>query len=429
MKQKRILILGGGYSTVEVVKYAKELGLYTIVTSNEPSGAAKAIADETLMYSTDDVDNIVKYVKQSKIDGIFTGASEFHIVNMIQICEKCGLPCYATLKQWEICQNKHLFKSLCRKCNVPCVAEYDINSFPGDFDFPVIVKPVDGCSARGISVCNNKLELQDAYDKALQYSLSKKIIIEKYIENGGTTLSVRYIVVDGELYLEAVGDRYVLDADNGKALITAAAFYPSKHTEFYISEVDQKVKNMFKALGLKNGALFMEGIYKTNLGVVFYEMGLRISGGMTYKITEITNGVNELKMLIGYAVNGKMCEESDLAKIEPHLNGNYTASITLPLNTGKISEIKGLDAVKSLAQVYFIQQYYYEGDTIMSKYIGTLDQLLARVTLICHGKSELFDTIKFIKSNVSVIDESGSEMIIYKRLDQIIKDYGGSINE
>lgn len=422
MKQKRILILGGGYSTVEVVKYAKELGLYAIVTSNEPSGAAKAIADETLMYSTDDVENIVEYVNQAEIDGVFTGASEFHIVNMIKICQKCGLPCYATLRQWEICQNKHQFKNLCREYNVPCVKEYDRSS-SSNFNFPVIVKPVDGCSARGISVCNSELELKEAYNKALKYSLSKKLIIEDYIENGGTTISVRYIVVDGELYLEAVGDRYVLDADNGKALITAAAFYPSKHTEFYISNIDQKVKNMFKGLGLKNGALFMEAIFKDDIGIVFYEMGLRISGGMTYKITEITNRINELKMLIRYAVSGKMCDKSDLSKIEPHLNGNYTASITLPLRTGKISEIKGLEAVKSLTQVFFVQQYYHEGDTIMPEYIGTLDQLLARVTLICHGKSELFDTIKFIKSNISVIDENGSEMIIYTRLNQIIKDY------
>ena len=77
MKQKRILILGGGYSTVEVVKYAKELGLYTIVTSNEPSGAAKAIADETLMYSTDDVDNIVKYPAKYQPMMLFSPGRQF----------------------------------------------------------------------------------------------------------------------------------------------------------------------------------------------------------------------------------------------------------------------------------------------------------------------------------------------------------------
>lgn len=419
---KKLLILGGNYSTVLVVKYAQAMGIHTIVTSINPTGEAKDIADESIDIDVTDHESLVTYIRENNVDGVMTGASEFHLLNMIRLCKKAGLPVYATEEQWNICQNKLAFKELCRKYGVPCVKEFYIQDDPKTFEYPVIVKPSDGCSARGITVCQNVTEFEIATEKALENSTEKKLIIEKFIENKGTTMSVRYIAVDGELYLEAVGDRYVLDSNKGKALITAAAFYPSKYTEFYINNVDEKVKNMFKGLGVKNGVLFMESIANPD-GIWFYEMGLRISGGMTYKITEQTNDVNELKMLINYAVSGKMCSKEDVKKIDPHFNGYISASISLPLREGKISKITGIDKIKSYSDIGDITQYWYEGDTILPKHIGNLDQLFARIPIITKGMENLNNLIFAIKENISVLDENGHEMIIWSKLNEIHESY------
>lgn len=422
LKGKKILILGGEYSTLRVVQYAKEMGLYTIVTSNSPKGEAKEAADETLMYSSDNYEAIVKYIKENNVSGVMTGASEFHILNMLRICKLADLPVYATEEQWNICQNKESFKALCRKYGVPSVKQYDSRSNPAQFEYPIIVKPTDGCSARGISVCNNPEEYEISLTKALEYSKEKKVIIEQYIQNGGTTLSIKYIVRDGELYLEAVGDRYVLDATNGKALITAAAFYPSKYTQFYIENIDAKVREMFKGIGLKNGCLFMEACYYQN-NILFYEMGLRLSGGMTYLITDKTNGVNEMKMLIHYAATGSMCSEDDVKKINPDLNGLLSASLCIPLISGKISTIEGIGKVKSFKNVNSYTQYWHEGDTILEKHVGTLDQLFARISVIVKGKKELAEFVRFLIDTLSIKDEFDHEMFVKSKLKDIYNDY------
>lgn len=419
---KKLLILGGNYSTVQVVKYAQAMGIYTIVTSINSTGEAKEIADKSINIDVTDHDALIEYIKNNKIDGVMTGASEFHILNMIQLCKKAGLPVYATEEQWNKCQNKLAFKTLCRKYNVPCVKEFNIQDNPNTFDYPVIVKPSDGCSARGITVCQDVSEFDNAAKKALENSIEKKLIIEKFIENKGTTMSVRYIAVDGELYLEAVGDRYVLNSDRGKSLITAAAFYPSKYTDLYIQNVDDKVKNMFKSLGVQNGVLFMESIANSE-GIWFYEMGLRISGGMTYKITEQTNDVNELKMLINYAVSGTMCNKEDTKKINPHFNGYISASITLPLREGTISKIIGIEKIKKYSDIGDVTQYWNVGDTILPKHIGNLDQLFARISIITKGKEKLNNLISAIKENISVLDIYGNEMIIWSKLDEIHDSY------
>ena len=423
MIKKRILILGGNYSTVEVVNYAKRLGYYVVVTSNTDSyGDAKRIADESLSINVKDHELLAAYIKENNISGIMTGASEFHLLNMIRLCKKAGLPCYATEEQWNTCENKHSFKNLCRKYGVPCVMEFSALDNPDNYDYPVIVKPTDGCSARGISVCYNPEEYKKAIDHALEYSTEKKFIIEKFIENKGTTMSVRYIAVDGELYLEAVGDRYVLDPDHGKALITAAAFYPSKYTDQYIRTVDEKVKAMFKGIGIKNGAFFMESIANPE-GIWFYEMGLRVSGGQTYKITEQITGINELKMLINYACTGKMCDKNDTKRIDPYLNGYLSASFTIPLREGTIATAIGVEEIKAIPETGAIVQYWKPGDTILPKHIGTLDQLFCRIPVIVKGKARLAEIIHEIKQSLSVKDVQGNEMIIWSKLDEIYNDY------
>lgn len=422
---KKLLVLGGNYSTISVVDYARELGFYVIVASNtDPNGEAKRIADESIDLDVADYVSVVEYIKSNNIDGVMTGASEFHILNMIRICKMANLPVYATEEQWNICQNKQSFKNLCREYGVPCVQEFSVDDDPSTFDYPIIVKPTDGCSARGITVCQNTEDYKNAIEKALEYSNEKKIIIEKFLENKGTTMSVRYIAINGELYLEAVGDRYVLESKNGKALITAAAFYPSKYTDFYIKEVDEKVKTMFKGLGLKNGVLFMESI-ANNDGIWFYEMGLRISGGMTYKITEQTNGINELKMLINYAATGKMCASNDIAKIDPHFNDYFSASIAIPLKEGCISSIQGLEKIDSISEVGNITQYWTIGESILPKHIGTLDQLFARIPIITKGKKRLSEIMMEIKQNLSVKNKNDEEMIIWSKFDDIYNSYIG----
>lgn len=419
---KKLLVLGGGTASINVVRFAHDMGLKVYVVDDRETGEAKEMADEKAVISTVDYDALAAYIKENGIDGVMTGASEFNIVNTMKLCKQIAKPFYATEEQWNICQNKRRFKDLCIKTGVPCVKDFDPNADPKSFDYPVIVKPVDACSARGITVCHTPEEFLNAKEKALGYSPSKTILVEQYVINGGTTLSVKYIARDGELYLEAVGDRYVLDADSGKALITAAAFYPSKHTDYYIEHLDEKVKNMFKSIGLRNGCLFMEAL-KTDTDIVFYEMGLRISGGMTYNITEVTNKVNELKMLISYATTGSMCEDEDIRRINPHLNGYVTASLAVPLRTGTIATIFGLDEIRKIPQVLLITQYYYEGDVIEPRHIGTLDQLLARVTVIADNKEQLTDIINKMLTTLSVKDEQGNEMFITSKLEEIYSDY------
>src|SRR5699024_8764544 len=99
---KRLLILGGSRISCEIVKKAKELGIYTIVTDWYPveKSPAKQIADEYSMTSTTDIEAMERLVREKRIDGITTGFTDSVLPYYAQICERVNLPCYGTEKQF-----------------------------------------------------------------------------------------------------------------------------------------------------------------------------------------------------------------------------------------------------------------------------------------------------------------------------------------
>ena len=115
LKGKRLLILGGTSASYDLVRNAKAMGIYTIVTDNNQTGVSKEIADDTAMVSTADIDALVALAKEKNVDGIFCGPSEFNLRNVIRACAQAGLPCYTTMDVWDKCANKDVFKSYCRE--------------------------------------------------------------------------------------------------------------------------------------------------------------------------------------------------------------------------------------------------------------------------------------------------------------------------
>lgn len=417
-KGKKLLILGGKAATVNVVQQAKKMGLYTVVSNITPNGQAWDLADETLVAGSEEHEKLVQYIKENQIDGIMTGSAEFQIINMIQLCEKANLPCYASTDQWKICQDKRNFKDLCKKYNVPGVPEFQINDELSENDFPVIVKPVDGCSSIGISVCRNNKELAIAKEHALNASQSKKILIERYIDNGGLTHVIKYVVVDGKFYMQIMGDRYVLN----KGLITAITLFPSRNTQLYLDTIDSNVRDMFLSIGYKNGVFFFQALPEQDK-IYIYEMGLRTGGGMTYKLTQATSGNNDLEMLIRYAITGKMCEQDDLKCIDPFLNGKKGASLAIPLRTGTIAQIKGANVIAKIPGVVNFTNFCEEGSTIEMQHINTLSQLYGRIMVVKDNEKELYETLYFIRNTIQIVDTFGNNMIIWDTFDDLYSNY------
>ncbi|MBQ3082291.1 MAG: hypothetical protein IJB76_00040 [Clostridia bacterium] len=414
VKGKRLLVLGGGTATLDLVKNAKEMGVYTIVTDYLEGGVAKDIADETAMVSTIDLDALAALIKERNVDGVFCGPSEFNIRNLIKLCERTGLPCYTDMTVWDRCANKDEFKQYCIDNGVDCPRKFEVDENSTDeelaaVDYPVIVKPVDGSSSNGISVSYDKSTIREACRFAMEYSKCKRIVVEKYIENGGELFGARYLIRDGVATPYLLMDTYIADHKDPKGLISHFTYTPSKYADYYMSNMDAKVRQMLSNMGLKNGTAFFQALpYKGK--IYFHEMGYRLSGGMLFKLTTPLMGINDMKMMIRTALGEPMFEDGELEGINILSPKRFGAQLTVPLRVGTIASIEGLEGLKNMPCVVDFIQYYHEGDTLLPKNMGTLGQHFGRFTMVADSPEELKNAVARINGELVIKDTEGARM-------------------
>ncbi|MBR3960010.1 MAG: hypothetical protein IKJ81_08205 [Bacteroidales bacterium] len=404
---KRLLILGGTTLLIHVVNTAKKMGVYTIVTDNNPSAPAKKYSDKAYNISTGDIDGLIELAKAEKINGVFTGYEDFNTTVACILCSKLGLPFYATQDQIDITKSKILFKRLCINSGVPVVKEYD----ESNVKFPCITKPSDSYSGRGILICNDKDSFRKGIEYAKSFSPTSSFLVEKYMDSRNVEcINIDYIIRDGNIKLSAVGDKYVNDEQGNNTPLTAGVIYPSNRMLEYIETLNDKVIKMFQSIGLKNGTLFIESFYDEE-GFHFYEMGYRVGGGQSSILLNEMIGVDYIKMLINYALTGSMCDQIVWEKVNPFFS-QIACCLVLLIKPGVIGRIEGIDEVTNMSDVVKYTQFYNIGDEMPEKLKGTLGQTFAKIHIVSKDLKALSISISKIKSSIKVYDENNSLMLL-----------------
>ena len=413
--KKRLLILGGTHASLDAVRTAQKMGIHVTVADDAPTEerVSKRIADSAVRISTDDMNALSELIIKEKIDGVFCGPSEFNIKNTIRLCAKAGLPCYATEELWNRCADKTEMKRYCEKNGVAVPEKYPLTLFEADgadetVKYPVAVKPADACSSKGVTVCYTRAEVLTAVEKAKSLSGSGRAFVERYIDNGGRLFSIRYLLSEGDAHPYLALDTFISDPVDKKRLISALSRYPSTLETEYMKKTDGAVRKMLRDMGLRNGTVFLQML---PLDGEFYcmDMGFRLSGGLFYKFTEPMMGINDMEMMIRYALGGKMCTAEELERIK-NKKPLCFAQLTTPIEAGTVARIEGADAVRSDKAVIDCLQYYSEGDTVPESAIGTLGQHLFRISMITDTEEELITAISRVQNSIKVTDTNGNEM-------------------
>lgn len=412
LKGKRLLIAGSSGLLVDTVETAKRLGVYTIVTDYYPHGIAKRFADKSYDISTADMEAMEKLVRDEKIDGVFTGYSEVSLYFAQELCNRLGIPFYATKEQLDTVTNKLKFKEMCRRHGVPTVKQFELDSrcLPehlSKIEYPVIVKPADSIGAKGVSVCSNEEELRQAVELALSFSGGKELIVERYFDPFQYgDFGVYYTIQDGDIRLSAMCDRVVYIGEQGAPLPLQLRM-PSKHLNAYMERTDALVREMFRAEGFRNGTLFMQG-FAEGENFYFFEMGFRLNGAQEYVCVSHINGNNALEAHIHYALTGK-ADYLDMDRENPRFS-KPCCNLVLLLRPGVIARCDGLDKVRQLPGVLNVSQLLDVGDTVGRQ--GTLGQTLARLHLVQDTEEALDALIQKVKDMVDVRDAENNDLLI-----------------
>lgn len=413
---KKLLVLGTSVGSVEIVQYAKLQGAYVIVTDYLPEekSEAKKYADQCEMISTTDVKGLCDFAKKEKIDGVFCGVSEGNLLSVRKIATELNLPCYFTDVQWELCQNKNQFKKVCEKFGIPTPKDFSFAISNGKIDmekieFPVIIKPVDSCAGKGITICYNEEQLLNAYQYALDCSPSKTVLIEEYVV--GDEFSVTYTIKDSKVSVSCSKDKLFTEDYFPVFSQFDALVMPSKHLKKYMDELHEKVEQLFKYIGTEYASVLLQGVVRDG-EFKFFEMCYRINGGSDYRHIERENGINYLHMMVDYALTGK-ADSFDLSKDNPFFSKSFVTFIVYA-HKGVIGKLEGIEKALLLPNVISAEWLRDVGDEIIDN--KTLMQRVFRAYIASENIEGIKDTIREIQSNLVIEDVNGNDMR-YKSFD------------
>ncbi|WP_026669950.1 ATP-grasp domain-containing protein [Butyrivibrio sp. AE3006] len=395
----KLLLLGNNYHVDSLLKCAQDRGIYVIVTDNLPveESPVKKMADEYWDISITDIDLLEKEIRNNGVNGILCGASELCMDVNIELCKRLDLPCYVPENAWEITGDKVKFKNACRKHNVPVAEDFSIDEEFSKSDlekisYPVIIKPIDGCSSIGIHVCNNETELIEGYKDAINHSNKKQAMIEKYYS--GKDVMLMFFFKNGKAeYVESC--ELIGDKKNGRLFVNATN--PSKHVDYFKKEIFGSLYDLFSDLNCNEGLACVQGIMTDGKFVVI-EMNYRFPG-------------------CSFMQQGYACDLV-LNYIYPGYAKNNLELVTYPalnaydvwLRCGKISRIDGIEKIKELIPGVMFDRAREVGDVIVEN--SGMRQMYSQILFFGDvNDDDMRRYMEIVNKYLVVEDQNGNDMV------------------
>ena len=412
-EQKHLLLLGTNVGSVDIVRYAKSKGHRVTVADNRGRyHGAKQYADASLEVSTADTRSLVEHAADAEVDAVLAGVSEFNLRQAIRISDALGTPFYCSSEQWDLFMDKGRFRAFAVSFGVPSPATYivgnraDVQTHREKAAVPCVVKPVDGNSLRGITICRAASEVDDAIEAAFDASVSGRIVVEEFVE--GREFTAAYVVVNGIPSLSSLDIRLPFAFEGMSTTFPILRVYPPSFADDYVAQCDGPVKRMIESSGLQNACVFVQGIKSTD-GFAVFEAGLRLAGEAPYRFLEPVNGVNSLKHLVDTVLSEPSSYDISLDDIR--MKGDVCAIASFVLSGGTIAQTPDIDAeLHDLPQVLESELRYSTGSVVPTD--GTLRQIGARFILRCSDLDELASVIAEINSRIDIKATDGHSMAV-----------------
>jgi len=180
----KAIIIGGTNDHICLIEKLKNRGYSTILIDYLDNPPAKTIADIHIKESILEKETILKISEKEKPDLVVAACIDQAIPSMAYVSEKLVLNCHLSYETALSLTNKALMKEIFLNNQIPTSKYLVIDNISNvdlaDFCFPIVVKPSDSNSSKGVEKVNSESELKNALDRAMSFSKSGKVIIEEF---------------------------------------------------------------------------------------------------------------------------------------------------------------------------------------------------------------------------------------------------------
>lgn len=396
---KKVIVLAGGYPQISLITKLQKKGFYVILIDNNLNPVAKKYCDKYYRESTLDVETVKNITKSEGAVAILTVCTDQALLTVAKVSEDLGLPCYIDYKTALNVTNKKYMKDVFVKNKIPTSKHVILEDFKKTYvkglKFPLIVKPVDCNSSKGVKKVDNFDELIVAFDQAKRLSRTNNVVIEEYID--GVELSVDVFVQDGIAHVLSISNSEKIKKGKGFVIFrTVAPAFPNIKKK--IELIAQKIANSF---GIKNSPMLIQLLAKDNKPFVI-EFSARTGGGLKYIFIKHQSGFDVIESVIDLTFGKK-----PLLSLRSPETKFYTNEFIYCKN-GIYKSTSGFDVLK---QNGIIKDYYLfkESGASFSSISNSGDRI-AGFTIVDNNLDSFLEKHKIARCGFQILDEKGKDI-------------------
>lgn len=398
----KILVLAGGSDQIALINELKSRGHETILVDYLENPPAKTYADKHIVASTLDIDRVEEIAVAEKVDLVCTACTDQALLTVAKVSEKLGLPCYISYQTGLNVTNKSYMKKVLMSNKIPTAKfiildKVDMGAIQ-DFKYPLVVKPVDCNSSKGVKRIDSAEELPKYLKEAINFSRTKTAIVEEF--KIGEEISADFYIENGVAkYLSATNSFKI---PNRKSFTILGSAYPVVDEQQKIKLIDIAT-NIAKAFELDNCPLLIQLIANGN-DINVIEFSARMGGGSKYKLIEVLSGVNIMSKYVDRILGA-------YPSVEPSKQVNYCKMVYTYCTPGVIDHVEGLDEMKAnkVVDEYFL----YKTKGMEITHSETSGDRPAGYLVTADTEEELNAKIKEVDNRIKVVDMKGADILIH----------------
>lgn len=371
-KQKSMMILGASALQVPAIEKAKALGYRVILVDYDENAVGFALADEKLVVSTLDQEEVYRQALRLQPDVIITSTSDGPVRTAAYVNEKLGKRPDLSYENALCATIKSYMRERLKKCGVPIPRFYAVQNFEefleaaDELDWNCIVKPADNAGSRGVVLVERSdrgperetERFREYAGRIYEYSRSNSrngtVMVEEYMR--GAEVSVEVIVMEGDPHILAITDKYITPPPY---FVELAHCEPSQLNGKTQEQIRRVAAQAIKAIGIENAPAHVE-IKVTPEGPKIVELAARLGGDfITSRLVPLSTGID----MVGTSVLLATGEKPDLT---PKWQRGAAIHFIHALedSEGVLAAIDVPEALYSLEGVEEIKVYKKPGDRV-----------------------------------------------------------------
>lgn len=343
----KALVLCGGIPQIALMEYLKSKGITVILADMNEKVAGRKYADIFYPVSVLDKEAVKEVAIKENVDFLITVCADQVLEVVAIISEELGLPCYIDATTATNVSKKSYMKKIFCENDVPTskhviLGELDFDKIK-DLSFPIIVKPVDSYSSRGVKKVLNNAELETAFYEAKNISREGNVVVEEFVE--GEEVTVDVYVENG---IAKVLTTSISDKVKGEGFVIHRTRNPANISKEIYEKIEDTAQRIATGFNLKDSPMLIQ-LITDGKRISVIEFCARTGGGIKFRLIKRVSGFDVVKAVADLTLGEK-----------PHYedNGESHPFIINEFLYAKEGVIDHLEGFEELLEEGVIDEYY-----------------------------------------------------------------------